>query len=157
MKLEEFIRIHDKNQFEIKLEYLLNKEKNNTEYNINLYLFLPYNLGITEHTYPKKLFYDDFYTYIRLITPKIDIESIIIRTKHLINYIKEREIKNEKEYEEVNYEIRILMCAYRSYLRDLIKYIKRGNSNIIEIKENLKLIKDFRSLMHELCELRKNV
>ncbi len=157
MNLEEFIRIHDKNQFEIKLEYLMNENKKKTEYNINLYLFLPYNLGINSETYPKKMFYDDFFTYVRLISPKISIEDIKFRTKHLTKYISKHRMTFEKEFEKINYETRILMCAYRSYLRDFVSDVKRKKFDIENIKENLENIRSFRKLMPFVHSLKMTI
>ncbi|TYC04692.1 MAG: hypothetical protein FXF54_00510, partial [Kosmotoga sp.] len=70
MNIEELIRIHDRNQFEIKLGYLINHKKKKTEYDINLYFFLPNNLGINKYNYSNSQFFEDLYGYVRLITPK---------------------------------------------------------------------------------------
>lgn len=66
--IEQAIKLHDKYQVEIKLDYELLPSKK-THYRISTYFFIPQSLGITEETYTKADFYRDIQNYIRLKTP----------------------------------------------------------------------------------------
>ncbi|MGA1863149.1 hypothetical protein OWM07_09710 [Deferribacter thermophilus] len=150
MELNEFIRIHDKNQFEIKLGYLIDHSKRKTEYEINIYFFIPKSIGLNKYTYSNTQFFEDFYSYVRLITPKSDLKDIIKRLQRLINFIYRNRSSLEKHFDHINYELKIIICSYRVYLRKFANEIKSGmcvNEEIVnfinELKEFRKHIKEF--------------
>ncbi|MEZ4614900.1 MAG: hypothetical protein R2867_05200 [Caldilineaceae bacterium] len=58
------VRIHDRYQLEIKIEYPLLPSKR-TRYHLNTYLFIPHNLAINEFSYPSTEFYRRLQNYIR--------------------------------------------------------------------------------------------
>ena len=66
--IEQAFKLHDKYQFEIKLDYELLQDKK-THYQILTYIFVPVSLGITRDSYSKSNFYQDVQNYIRLKTP----------------------------------------------------------------------------------------
>jgi hypothetical protein len=66
--IEQAVKLHDKYQIEIKLDYELLEGKR-TCYQVSTYIFIPQNLGINSHTYVKADFYRDIQSYIRLKTP----------------------------------------------------------------------------------------
>jgi hypothetical protein len=65
----ETITVHDQYQFEIKLNYPIQKEAC-TSYNIETYFFIPESLGINRYSYPKADFYSDMKSYVRFHTPQ---------------------------------------------------------------------------------------
>ena len=66
--IEQAFKLHDKYQFEIKLDYALLQDKK-THYQISTYIFVPASLGINKNVYTKSDFYRDVQNYIRLKTP----------------------------------------------------------------------------------------
>jgi len=66
--IEQATKLHDKYQFEIKLDYELLQDKK-THYRISTYIFVPISLGINKNSYTRKMFYRDVQNYIRLKTP----------------------------------------------------------------------------------------
>lgn len=66
--IEQAVKVHDKYQFEIKLDYELLPDRK-THYRISTYIFIPKSLGVNRFVYSKKDFYRDVKNYIRLKTP----------------------------------------------------------------------------------------
>lgn len=64
------VRIHDRYQLEIKIEYPLLPSKR-TRYHLNTYLFIPHNLAVNELSYPPSEFYRRLQNYIRFKTPEL--------------------------------------------------------------------------------------
>ncbi len=152
MNKKEFIKITSPNQFEIRAGYLANKEIKKINYHINIYIFLPKNLGINRQTYANNDFYNDFISHIRLITPKNDIE---ILSKELQNIIisLENNIDNYDEKENISKKLKILVCSYVTYLRDFSKDIKNANVKPPRIGVFLDRIKEFHNIKKRLSFL----
>ena len=68
--IQQAVKPHDKYQIEIKLDYELLESKK-TCYQVSTYIFVPYHLGINEHSYTKSDFYRDIQNYIRFKTPTL--------------------------------------------------------------------------------------
>ncbi len=126
--IEETVHIHDKYQCEIKLEYRLDSTKPSTVYDIEAYLFFPYSLGITRHTYSKSDFYNDIRAYIRLKTPTMLLNDIVngehsplqklhVRIEQLLVHVDRSTIA---KYE---YQIKMFCCMCKSAIRDYVSFI----------------------------------
>lgn len=151
MDIEELVRIHDRSQFEIKLGYLINPDAKKTEYDISLYLFIPKNLGINEDTYPKEKFYSNMYSYLRLITPKDKLINITNRVVDVIEILKNKSLNIDTIFNHINYEVKIAVCAFRSYLRDYTKVLKKDNGADTSIDNFLKDIEHFRAVVKQMA------
>jgi len=66
--IEQASKLHDKYQFETKLDYSLFQDKK-THYQISTFIFVPASLGVNRQSYSKADFYRDVQNYIRLKTP----------------------------------------------------------------------------------------
>lgn len=142
--IKELIRMHDKSQFEIKLGYLIDSKKRKTEYDINLYLFLPKNLGIDDYSYPKENFYRNLYSYVRLITPKDSLRNLNERLCKVLDKIDNEKSKIDSLFYFLNYEIKITICGFKSFLRDFVKLVSETNVTDNEIEIFIKDVSDFR-------------
>ncbi len=141
--IEETIHIHDKYQCEIKLGYQLDGKEKSTTYDIETYLFFPYSLGITRHTYGKNDFYNDIQAYIRLKTPTILLHNVV-KGKH--NPLKKLRGRIERLLVQVNqttiakYEdqIKMFCCICKSAIRDHVSFISTrvtaGDSEDVLVK-----------------------
>ncbi|BAI81112.1 conserved hypothetical protein [Deferribacter desulfuricans SSM1] len=152
MDVNELVRIHDKNQFEIKLGYLIDHTKKKTEYDINIYFFIPKSIGINKYTYSNNQFFEDFYSYVRLITPKNSLTEIIDRLENLSEFIKKNKLKIDKHFEHINYELKIIICSYRVYLRKFSNAVKNGMCSYHEYVELVNEIKQFRKDINRLLD-----
>lgn len=70
------VRIHDRYQLEIKVEYPLSQGRR-TRYDLTTYLFIPQNLAINELSYTPGEFYRRIQNYIRFKTPEFSIEALL--------------------------------------------------------------------------------
>ncbi len=70
------VRIHDRYQLEIKIEYPLLPSKR-TRYHLNTYLFIPHNLAINELSYSPNEFYRRLQNYIRFKTPELSLVELL--------------------------------------------------------------------------------
>lgn len=150
MNIEELIRIRDRNQFEIKLGYLINNKKKKNEYDINLYFFLPKNLGINNYSYSNSQFFEDLYSYVRLITPKSSLENLTERMKNVINFMNTKNQNIDAHFEHINYELKMIISSYRVYLRDFAKKVRKNHYNYDEISTLLQKINAIRDEIKKL-------
>ncbi len=154
MDINELVRIHDRNQFEIKLGYLIDHSKRKTEYGINLYFFLPRNLGINKYNYSNDQFFDDLYSYNRLITPKSDLPNLTSRADRLLHFIQEKQDNIKEHTDYINYELKIIICSFRAYLRDFSKAVKKKP---METSDLLRLISEIESFRGTIKKFQKFV
>jgi len=71
------VRIHDRYQLEIKVDYPLLPSKE-TRYHLNTYLFIPHNLAINSLSYSPNEFYRRLQNYIRFITPDLSPTDLLV-------------------------------------------------------------------------------
>lgn len=86
--IQQAIKAHDQYQVEIKLDYEMQHTKR-TKYRIATYIFLPQTLGVTEQTYPKRYFYQDVQSHIRLKTPSLNLREFTEGRRSPLRKIKE--------------------------------------------------------------------
>lgn len=156
--LEKNIRIHDKYQFEIKLNYKIKKNQKKTAYKIDTFFFIPYSLGINRHTYSKTIFYKDIHNYIRLKTPTMLLKQIVhsgnsplSRLRSSIHSLVEKRDKDSRQHFEL--QVKMVGSITKSALRDHVNFIKRNSINadiprLIEefINESRELLEQYRAL-----------
>jgi len=70
------VRIHDRYQLEIKVEYPLLQGRQ-THYDLTTYFFIPQNLAIHELSYTPGEFYRRLQNYIRFKTPEFTIDALL--------------------------------------------------------------------------------
>ncbi|MCX7805310.1 MAG: hypothetical protein N3A38_08990 [Planctomycetota bacterium] len=76
-RIESRFRVHDKYQFEVKLDYEMDFSKRIDNYRIEAFFFLPASLGINALSYPKDLFYRDLLSYTRYKTPSMSFRELL--------------------------------------------------------------------------------
>lgn len=152
MNKKEFIKITSPNQFEIRAGYLTKTEKKKIDYSLNIYLFLPTNLGINESTYSNEDFYNDHISYIRLITPKNELGVLKNKLKGLVMGLKAN-MANDNEKSILKHEIKLVVCSYISYLRSFIDNLVEKGVKPKRVRVLLKRIKEFDEIKKELLSL----
>lgn len=128
--LDSSVRIHHKFEIEIKSHYRLQRDKKQTEYAFDVYLFVPNSLDLNPGNYPKYLFYRDLQAYIRLETPTVLLRDIPCAEKGPFQSLQTafRRLAEEVEPDSLReYENRIKMfcCVLRKALRGHIQYLSR--------------------------------
>jgi hypothetical protein len=142
--IESSLRIHDKFQFEIKINYLVTKDKKESRFRFNSYFFIPQSVGINSHTYSKTQFYQDRQYHIRLKTPVVALRDLAIKNGPYIVQLNETFLglsvdpseENKKLYE---YELKMFCCVLKSSLRDQVYFIRSAANN----PEFDKLVKNY--------------
>ncbi|MGE4266280.1 MAG: hypothetical protein AB7F25_02480 [Deferribacterales bacterium] len=107
------IRVHNSKSIEMKLEYVPAGAPDRSDYQIDLFLFFPNNMGVNESTYEKKHFYQDLSRNIRLKTPDFYLNNYYKRLKHFddTSNVAMRSPSCEYMYKK-------FVCGYRAMLRN---------------------------------------
>jgi len=138
------IRVHNRKTLEIKLEYVPKGAPEKSDYYIELYLFLPENMGINPSTYEKKYFYNDLFRSIRLKSPDYIMNNYYSRLKNF-----DENCKDDRQTEKCEYIYKKFICGYRSMIRSTLADISKQSSRK-EIKEMLSNIRKNRSIFRKL-------
>src|SRR5579863_3817551 len=75
--LQNRLDIHDRKQFELKLEYQPSGRDPKSKYSVDMFMFIPGNLNVDAETYPRESFYADIHNYIRFKTPVMDLDDLL--------------------------------------------------------------------------------
>lgn len=70
------VDIHDHEQVELEVAYPLFSNQAHT-YLVDVFLFVPRNVGLNHHNYPTEAFYRDLTVYLRLDTPPLSMEELM--------------------------------------------------------------------------------
>ncbi|PLX69958.1 MAG: hypothetical protein C0603_03200 [Denitrovibrio sp.] len=138
------VRVHNKKTLEIKLEYSPTGNPDKSDYNIDLYLFIPDNMGINEETYEKRYFYHDISRIIRLKSPDYLLHNYYKRLKTF-----DTNCTMGIDHTGCEYQFKKFITGYRSMLRDSANNIC-GSSKPKEIEDLLKHVRKNRSIFRKL-------
>lgn len=126
---EEFIEgrvgVHDRNHFEVKLDYVLDPHMAANRYLVEGYFFVPRNLGLNPQTYSVGDFYNDISAYIRFKTPTVslgrlaaqDEDALLARVSRLLMSVRTRP-KHSRSRHRLVHELKLFGCILRARLRD---------------------------------------
>ena len=157
--IQKNIEIHDRFQFELKLDYKISDEEVNTPYHIEMYFFIPSSLDINKETYSKKDFYNDLQTYIRFKSPTVLLRDIacggegrpIAKLKNSCTQL----LSGQTAGMTANYvrQIKIFSCIVKSALRDHIIFVTQQ-----KIKEDVdSLIKEYTAVVPSIAAEYRNL
>lgn len=120
------IGVHDRNQFEMKLDYTVHPERRVNRYRTDIWFFVPKSLGIGPETYSRRDFYADTQTYIRFKTPRYTFKSLVdpqakrsplARIRKLVAR-HQNDPRSPEAVSRLIYELRLLGAAVRAESRD---------------------------------------
>ncbi len=127
--IEQAVKLHDKYQFERKLDYELHPDKK-THYQISTYIFIPKTLGIDERHYSKADFYRDVQNYIRLKTPNLILRDFTTNSSSPLITINK--IVSQENWaitpncnERLTTAFKFLSAMLKSSIRDHINLIQK--------------------------------
>ncbi|HPY74897.1 MAG: hypothetical protein KBC30_05410 [Planctomycetes bacterium] len=160
------ISVHDRYQFEMKLDYLFHPKKAFQRYTMEAFFFLPSNIGLNADNYQGSDFYCDIHKYIRFKTPVMSFEQLldVNSTKSPLKKIEDTLHtilqKPDKKLESVFiYESKLLACIFRSTLRYYVMYIHDKLETILGTKsselqeqELLMLAKELKTRCNEIMQ-----
>jgi len=124
------IRKHDNRQFEVKVAYPLDRHRRRARYRLEMFIFLPYQIGVDSTTYPREQFYEDLRSYTRFKTPDIPLHRIAdpnLSTSPLtrvVGLIEEARGSGRWNQVRMVYELKMLATVLRAGLRDRARHIR---------------------------------
>lgn len=126
------VGVHDINQFEVKLDYVIDPSRRRNRYRVDAFLFVPYSLGVGPQTYSRDQFYSDMQAYIRFKTPTIALNRLIDPASDLSPFVRVERLATELKvrpddpalHAKLEHELLLLGCLVRGNLRDRAKAIR---------------------------------
>jgi len=119
------LEIHDRKQFELKLEYQPSGTDPSSEYLVETLMFVPRSLNVTPDTWPRSAFYADLHNYVRLKTPVLAFDELLTGAHSPLVQLQERIMIGLNGPEsEVIYDAKMLACVLRAALRRFAKGMK---------------------------------
>lgn len=116
--LQNRLDVHDKKQFELKLEYQPSGADDETRYDVEVFLFLPASLNIDAETYPRADFYADIHNYVRFKTPVLAVQELLTaETSPLTRLEAGLKVPGPVKETDLVYQAKLLCCIFRGALR----------------------------------------
>ncbi|BBM83237.1 hypothetical protein [Candidatus Uabimicrobium amorphum] len=145
--------VHDRYQFESKFNYDLNGDENSEKnYEVDIYFFIPKNIGINRDTYTREDFYGDIVNYLRISsTQKQDNRDLLPNLKkYFAVHLTTR--KRQKLIQLVIQDIKLFGCSFNSELKNLhyglFQVLNKKSHEIIQRVDVLqKLLVDFQKTL----------
>jgi hypothetical protein len=132
----------DKNNLDVKFDYLLQKSMKQNTYNITGYVFIPTELKINKDSYSKQNFFHDFQSFIRFQTPIFPLAALtkpentlspLNRMKEILNQRLSGKLEDEELNKRMVYELKLHAQIVRSNLRrqivSLIELARQSDSS----------------------------
>ncbi|NMO17299.1 hypothetical protein HPC49_06680 [Pyxidicoccus fallax] len=114
--LQSRFEVHDRKQFEIKLEYQPSGA-DETRYLVDAYLFLPGSLNIDAETYPRADFYADIHNYVRFKTPVMGVAELLTSDASPLVKLESWLRTGLGPERDIVYQAKLLSCVLRGALR----------------------------------------
>lgn len=130
------VDVHDRKQFELKLEYQPSGTDPQSEYLVETLLFLPKSLNIDVQTWSRDQFYTDLHNYVRLKTPVLSFEEIRTGSHSPLVQLEQRlPLGLMGPVSEVVYDAKMLACVLRGTLRRFARGMKEECSHLLRGSE----------------------
>ncbi|MBN1205789.1 MAG: hypothetical protein JXB05_12805 [Myxococcaceae bacterium] len=121
--LQNRLEVHDRKQFEIKLEYQPSGADGETRYLVEMFLFVPNSLNIDVETYPRADFYADIHNYVRFTTPVMGLEELLSSDGSPLARLEAWLRTGLGTETEIVYQAKLLCCIFRGALRRFAKQV----------------------------------
>ena len=126
------IEVHDRKQFELKLEYQPSGTDPKSEYLVETLLFIPRSLNIDAETWSRDQFYADLHNYVRLKTPVLSFDEILTGSHSPLVQLEQRiPLGLLGPVGEVVYDAKMLACITRGALRRFSRGMKKECAHLL--------------------------
>lgn len=133
------VEVHDRKQFELKLEYQPSGTDPKSEYLVETLLFIPRSLNIDAETWSRDQFYADLHNYVRLKTPVLSFEEILTGSHSPLVQLEQRlPLGLLGPVAEVVYDAKMLACVSRGALRRFSRGMKKECAHLLRGAETEK-------------------
>ncbi|HKA91482.1 MAG TPA: hypothetical protein VKE22_27655 [Haliangiales bacterium] len=126
--LEERVKVHDRNQLELKLEYQPTGAEAECKYVVEAYVCMPASLNISAETLPSTDIYADIHNYVRLKTPEMTWpelravpDSPLVRLGEAV-----ARVEGGERPDELVYLCKLTASVFRASLRDAAQAAERA-------------------------------
>ncbi len=147
--------IHDRKQFEIKLEYQPSGTDPKSKYLVETFIFLPASLNIDQETYPRHDFYTDIHNYLRLKTPVLSLREMLSSEQsplvRLEQWLASGRPFPEAESELI-YQAKLLSCIFRGALRRFGNFVDERCDLLVRDPLQLPVVAPLESSTKEAVE-----
>jgi hypothetical protein len=124
--LDSKVDVHDRRQFELKLEYQPSGTDDESEYLVETILFIPSSLNVNSDTWPRERFYADLHNYVRLKTPVLSFDEILTGRHSPLVQLEERQLLGLMGTEaELVWDAKMTACVFRGALRRFARSMKK--------------------------------
>lgn len=138
MNITTTVKKHDNFQIEFKTVYPIHAENKMTEYNTDVFFFLPRNLAVNQYTFSSHEFYNDFSEYIRFKTPDFSLSSLVKNDNPVIAKLSASVHALPEKKDDFNQCIKMYCSILKTSLRDSCLAVKNSDSD-----EYKQLLNDF--------------
>lgn len=126
------VEVHDRKQFELKLEYEPSGTDPESQYLVETILFLPKSLNISVDTWPREQFYADLHNYVRLKTPVLSFPELLTGAHSPLVQLEQRvHMGLMGPVSEVVYDAKMLACVFRGALRRFARGMKKECTHLL--------------------------
>lgn len=154
--LQNRLDVHDRKQFELKLEYQPSGRDSHSKYLVDMFMFLPASLNVDQDTYPRADFYADIHNYVRLKTPVLSFEEILSLEHSPVTRLEEMgELGELDSQSELVYQAKMLSCVFRGALRRFSQEATAACSALAPAGEAASF--PLEKLVRESCEAVKRI
>ncbi len=112
------MEVHDRHQFELKLEYLPAPGERRSRYVVDMYVCAPLSLNVAGDAIGKEQIYSDIHNYVRLKTPALSWRELREREDSPLQRIA-AELAGPRDETRLVYECKLFACIFRAGVRDL--------------------------------------
>lgn len=157
MNIELKVKPHDRFQVEFKTVYPISHEHKISEYNADVFFFLPRNLSVNPYTFTGKDFYNDFSEYIRFKTPIFTLADLVAPDNPAVMRLKDSIYGLPGTDKEFSQCLKMFCSIVKSSLRDSSAEIKKNVEGdqkklLLEYLDNAqKVLKTFRAFKSEFA------
>jgi hypothetical protein len=120
------IKVHDRHQLELKLEYQPRDGARQSRYAVELFVCLPNSLNVSPETTPRESLYADIHNYVRLKTPELSFSELgglphapLAQIGVALDAIERGGAAATAAQADFVYQCKLLACVFRANLRDV--------------------------------------
>lgn len=159
--LNKEIRLRDKMELELKLEFIGDPRLLQNHYSQEFYFFIPQSLQVTPSSYSKDAFYLDQTSLIRFKTPILSFSELLDRENHSSPLFQVETILKEGDAQLLTQlvdELKLTANVVRSTVRRHIgKYVKEVDHNEYWHSSCLEMLEQLSSFRKRLTQVQKEM
>jgi hypothetical protein len=119
--LDKRVEVHDRHQFELKLEYMPPPGERLARYVVEMFVCAPVTLNVTGEVFGKEAVYADIHNYVRLKTPELGWSELREGADSPLRRVAAGFETFGADETRLVYECKLFGCVFRAGVRDLVE------------------------------------